>query len=342
MPEFAELSLWTNALVFVAAAAVVWWAGTSLSRYVDAISRKTGIGEALAGMLLLGGITSLPEIAVSTSAGLAGNADLAVSNILGGVALQVVIIAIGDALIPGRPISTQIASPTVLLQGAFSCLLLILVAAAVVVGDIAVFGVGLWSTAILVAGVLMFWMMSRYRQREGWRPTVAPQEAASDQPHDPITLRAAVLRTCAMGAAILVAGYLLARSGEVIAAQTGLGQAFAGAVLVGATTSLPEISTVVGAVRIRRYTLAFADIFGTNIFDVMLVFVIDLAASGPAVLETQGAFAAFGALLGVAVTLLYIVGLVERRNRAAWRLGYDSWAVLGTYACGVGVLYFLR
>lgn len=336
------MPLGINAVLFVVAAAMVWWAGSRLSRTVDIVSRRMGLGEALAGMLLLGGITSLPEIAVSLSAGLAGNADLAVSNVLGGVALQVVILAVGDALLPGRPISSRIGSPTVLLQGVFCCLLLLMVVAAVLLGDRAVLGVGLWSTAIVVAGVLMFWTVSRYRRREAWQPIVAPDREPDSSGDRATSLHSAVLQTCALAVTILVSGYVLARTGEAIAAQTGLGQAFAGAVLVGASTSLPEISTVVGAVRLRRYGMAFADIFGTNLFDVMLIFLVDAVASGEAVLATQGRFAMFGALLGVALTLLYLGGLIERRDRVAGRLGCDSWLVLATYLAGVVVLYQLQ
>jgi cation:H+ antiporter len=56
--QFKDMSLWINVLVFAASAALVWIAGTRVARYADAIARKTGIGHAAAGLLLLAGITS--------------------------------------------------------------------------------------------------------------------------------------------------------------------------------------------------------------------------------------------------------------------------------------------
>jgi cation:H+ antiporter len=153
MPDFSSWSPWMNAMVFIAAAVVVWWAGSRLTRYADAISDITGLGEAMVGMLVLGGVTSLPEIAVSVTASLDDNADLAVSNLLGGVALQVVIIAVGDALLRGRAITAQVPSPTVLLQGIFSCVMLIAVAMGIVAGETELFGVGAWTTGLLVGGL---------------------------------------------------------------------------------------------------------------------------------------------------------------------------------------------
>lgn len=328
MLGFANYSIWINIGVFVLAAAAVWWAGTRLTRYADAISEMTGLGQALIGMLLLGGITSLPEIAVAVTAGIAGNAGLAVSNILGGVALQVVIICVGDALLRGQAITFQIARPTVLLQAVFSCLLLCMVVAGVLVGGVSVFGVGLWSSAILLAGILLMWLISRYKNDQSWRPEPEPDHEKGEQEGKPESLGKAVLLTSGMGVVILVAGFLLSKTGDAIAGQTGISENFVGATLVGLATSLPEISTVVTAVRIKRYMMALSDIFGTNIFDLMLIFLIDLAYAGPAVMDEQGSFAAFGAVLGIIVTLIYVSGLIERRDRTLSRLGVDSWAVL--------------
>ncbi|GHA73992.1 sodium:calcium antiporter [Cognatilysobacter bugurensis] len=342
MPEFHSLALELNLATFAVAAAVVWWAGTKLTAHADAIARITGIGHAVVGMLLLGGITSLPEIAVSVTAGLRGSADFAVSNLLGGVALQVAIIAIGDALLGERALTAQVPRPTVLLQAVFSCLLLALFAAAVLVGDVAVAGVGAWSLAIALTGAAMFWIISRNGDREPWQATPAPKPEAPAETADDPSLTRALWMTGAMGAVVLVAGWALAGTGEAIAAQSGLGSSFVGATLVGFATSLPEISTVVAAVRIRRYTMAFADIFGTNVFDLMLVLLIDAVAPGGPVLASQGPFAAFAAVLGIVVTLLYVAGLIERRDRSYLRLGVDSWAVLIAYFGGAVALYGLR
>lgn len=50
----------------------------------------------------------------------------------------------------------------------------------------------------------------------------------------------------------------------------------------------------------------------------------------------------FAATLGMVVTCIYLIGLLERRDRTFLRMGYDSAAVLVTYAVGVVGLYFLR
>ena len=98
MGIFENVPLPANIAVFVVAAIIVWIAGTRLSLYADAIARRTGIGQAALGVLLLGGVTSLPEIAVAGSAAISGAGALAVNNLLGGFTMQVAILAVADAV----------------------------------------------------------------------------------------------------------------------------------------------------------------------------------------------------------------------------------------------------
>ncbi|WP_187830196.1 hypothetical protein [Siccirubricoccus phaeus] len=141
---------------------------------------------------------------------------------------------------------------------------------------------------------------------------------------------------------ILAAGYLLSETGAAAAAKTGLGSAFFGAPLLAVATSLPEISAMVGAVRLRRYEMAIGDVFGTNLFNAALLFLIDVLAPGEPVLMQVGAFSAFGALLGIVLTVIFMAGVIERRDRTIPCMGWDSLAALVCYGLGVAVLWSLR
>ncbi|HEX2167661.1 MAG TPA: hypothetical protein VHG09_10560 [Longimicrobiales bacterium] len=332
---------------FGAAAAIVWFAGTHLARYADAISERSGLGQALTGLLLLGGITSLPEVATSVTAGLRDNAPLAVNNILGGVALQVVVLAVADAAIGRNALSAVIAHPNVLLIATFDVMLLGLVATGIATGDTAVIGVGIWPAIIAAFYLLAVWRIHRYSGRDTWRAQPQQDPAGESRPSverdaSDLGTTQIALRTTVAAIAVLGAGYVLASRGESIAETSGLGGSFVGAVLVAMATSLPEVSTAIEAVRLRRPVLAFADVFGTNLFDIALIFVIDIAYGGQPVLNEVGTFSLVAALLGIILTTVYLAGLIERRDRVILRMGVDSVAVVVIYCAGLVLLYHLR
>ena len=82
--------------IFVAAAAAVWAAGIQLSNTTDVLSVRLGLGEALGGLLLLAIATNLPEIAITASAALRHDLGIAIGNILGGIAIQTVVLVALD------------------------------------------------------------------------------------------------------------------------------------------------------------------------------------------------------------------------------------------------------
>jgi len=345
MFDFAGLPVLANLGIFALAGAAVWFAGTRLAGYADEIAQLTGLGSAMAGMILLAGITSLPEIAVSVSAGFSGSAQLAANNILGSIALQVVVLALGDWVLGGRALSFVVGKPEVLLQGIFGAVLLAVVCGAIAAGDHAFLGAGIWTLGLTVGSFLLLWFVANADQseRSGWVPQDMPDLGdVTGEKNPPGTLPRAITMTATMAAIILVAGFLLARTGDTLATQSGLGGSFIGATLLGLATSLPEISTLVAAIRLKRYSMAFGNIFGSNIFNIALIWLIDLAYPGGPVLNEVGAFSQVAASLGIVLTLLYVAGLVERRNRTLGRLGLESWAVIVTYLGGVAVLFSLR
>ena len=76
----------------------MWYAGIKLSDTTDVLATRLHLGEALGGLILLAIATNLPEIAITVSAALAGNLGIAIGNILGGIAIQTVVLVALDAV----------------------------------------------------------------------------------------------------------------------------------------------------------------------------------------------------------------------------------------------------
>ncbi len=345
MPDFASLSLPLNAAIFAGAAVFVWLAGARLAAYADEISRRSGLGEALMGLLLLAGVTSLPEIATSVTAASVGNAPLAVNNLLGSISMQVAVLAVGDFIYGKRALTSVVPDPTVILQGSLNICLLCGVAIAAIIGDYALGGAGWWTWGLAIAAIYSVHKLVEADRREPWIANVADKDA-SERFEDEIPLQASnaglAIRTALAAIIILTAGSLVAMTGDAIADQSGLGSSFMGYAFVAIATSLPEASTVFASMKRGLYTMAISDILGTNILNVALLLLVDLIAPQAAVMSEVGDFSAVAALLAAAVTGLFLMGLAERRDRAYLRMGVDSIAVLATYVGGLVILFSLK
>ncbi len=141
---------------------------------------------------------------------------------------------------------------------------------------------------------------------------------------------------------VLVAGWAVSTTGDALAAQTGLGSSFVGATLVAIATSLPEISTTAGAVKVGAHTMAVANIFGTNSLECGLLFLSDLAYREGPIIDTVDRSAQFAATLAAVLTCFYLWGLLERRDKSILGMGIDSFLVLTGWLLGMIMLYHLR
>lgn len=343
---------WGNLLAFAVAAAAIWWAGTRLERYADVIARRTGLGHAFTGMLLLAAATSMPEVATTiTAIVILDNPSLAVHNLLGAVALQIGILALADGVARKRGALTYFSPRFVLLVEGVGLVLLLQIAVVGLTGGgvPTVLSISAWSVVLAAAYVAMMYLVHRYRGQPRWTPTQAddvpegaPPPEPDDADRDGRSLRSIWIRFGAMSLIVLAGGWLAAQAADSLAEQSGLGSAFLGATLLAAASSLPEISTTFAASRHGRYTVAISNVFGSGAFNVTLLVVADVLYRGGSVLAHAEHTLVFIAAIATIMTCLYLWGLLEREDRVVWRLGWDSIAAVLTYVGGMTVLYFIQ
>jgi cation:H+ antiporter len=341
------------ALVFLAAAAVIWVAGIQLSRQTDVLSTRLHLGAALGGLILLALATNLPEIAIVASAALSGNVGVAVGNILGGIAIQTVVLVALDAFgVRGqRPLTYRAASLVLVLEGlAVIAVLAVVVAGAQLPDEVIVWRVTPEAVLIAAVWVVSLLLVQRAGRNLPWQESgEAPDNQEPPRGHsrqkneqDATDEGVSTARAGAIfgGAAVatLVAGVVLERSGDAIAADIGLSGVLFGATILAAATALPELSTGLTSVRAGDFQLAVSDIFGGNAF-LPVLFLVATLLSGKAVLPQAQATDIYLTAVGVGLTAVYVVGLLFRPTRRIARMGVDSLVVLILYAVAIAGLF---
>ena len=326
--------------VFIASACAIWFAGIQLSRTTDEIDSRFGLGQALGGLILLAFATNLPEIAIVSAAAVQHNFDIATGNILGGIAIQtLVLVALDGFGVPRRPLTNATESLVQVLEGTLVIAVLavaigaILLPKSVVVGRIdpsALLIVLLWA-----GGLYLVWRASKslpWKATGGAGPDAGARRRAKAR--KPRSTGVTLGIFAAAGLVTLAAGVFIEESGSAIATQIHLNGAVFGGTVLAAATALPELSTGLAAVHIEDFELAVSDIFGGNAFLPVLFFPATLLA-GQSVLGSAAKTDAFLAVLGILLTAVYVAGLVIRPKRQYLRLGPDSLVVLILYGAGI-------
>ena len=340
-------------LIFLAAAVAIWVAGIELSNQTDVLSTRLHLGAALGGLILLALATNLPEIAIVASASLSGNVGVAVGNILGGIAIQtVVLVALDGFGVRGRrPLTYRAASLVLVLEGlAVVAVLAVVVAGTQLPADLMVWRVTPEALLIAVVWVVSLLLVQRAGRSLPWHESgEAPDNQEDPRGHSQAKAEAdAAARgiSTARSAAIfgvaavvtLVAGVVLEQSGDAAAEHIGLSGVLFGATVLAAATSLPEVSTGLTSVRKGDFQLAISDIFGGNAF-LPVLFLLATLLSGRAVLPQARTSDIYLTAVGVVLTAVYITGLLFRPTRRIARIGIDSFVVLVLYAFAVAGLF---
>ncbi len=347
------LSLPLLLLTFAAAAAAVWVAGIQLSNQTDVLSVRLHLGSALGGLILLAVATNLPEIAIVVTASLSGNVGVAVGNILGGIAIQTVVLVVLDAVgVRGkRPLTYQAASLVLVLEAALVvAVLAVVVAGSQLPANLIVLRLTPGPVLITILWVAGLFLLRRAGRSLPWHESgQAPDGQDRPRGHKTrhtehvattkgtSTTKAALIFA---GAAVvtLIAGVVLERSGDAIADHIGLSGVLFGATVLAAATSLPEVSTGITSVRNGDYQLAVSDIFGGNAF-LPVLFLPATLLSGKSVLPQAQNTDIYLTALAILLTLVYAAGLLFRPRRRTLRMGADSIVVLVLYAIGVAGLF---
>ena len=142
---------------------------------------------------------------------------------------------------------------------------------------------------------------------------------------------------------ILFAGTKLARYGDALSEKTRLGQIWIGLVLLAFITSVPELSTGIGAVTLvsdkaLAPDLAIGTIMGSCIFNVLIVAWLDVVYRREPVLSKASPNHMISALMGIiliSIAALAIFGGDRISGLALGWLGVPSIAVILVYLIGV-------
>jgi cation:H+ antiporter len=325
---------------FLVLGALIFAVASRLARAADAIADTTGLGRAWIGVILLGASTSLPEVTTDINASLLEVPDIGVGDLMGSTLANMLILALLDLVYARERILQKVAVNHAVV-GLLAIAVTMIAGIAISTGGFGRIGhVGIESlliAAVYLLGMRVFYQLTQTASA-GLIPD-APAEAGRESAAGRrARLRGALWTFALAAAALVVVTPLLVLSAEALSIESGLSQTFIGTLLVGITTSFPEMAATVAAVRLGAVDLAVGNIFGSNAFNMCVLLFMDIAyVDGPVLAAVSRAHVLTAQLAALSLSF-GLLGLMSRLEQRSAVTRFGSILVVGCYAAGVWLL----
>jgi cation:H+ antiporter len=303
-------------LQLVAGLAFLLAGGDFLVRGSVAVAERLGVSPLVIGVTLVGFGTSSPELVACLQAALAGAPGIALGNVVGSnIANVLLILGLGAVLAPidVQPGSFRRDGPVTLLASLGFALLCLRPE------------IGRIEGVLLLAGLLVYtaWCFAAERKAGGITEADLVPPAGRSLPTS---------LAIALGglAAILLGARLLVDGAVEIAQLWGVSDAVIGVSIVAIGTSLPELATTLAAARKGALDVAFGNIIGSNLFNILGIagvtaLVVPLRV--PPEIATFDVWVMFGTAV-FAVAFAITSWRVIRLEGAALLLAYGAYLLL--------------
>ncbi len=297
--------------LFVAGGLVGLYFGAEwLLRGAIAVAQKLAIPTLIVSLVIVGFGTSMPELLVSVRAALTGSSDIALGNVVGSNAANILLIVGACAMIfPITHWDKGVKRDTYVMIGA--AILLLGLTQFPTIGRLA---------GLLMVVALLAYIVYAYVQGKGSLDELADEDVRHE------TLGTGFMTVLILGglATLFVGAELLVRGATSLARDFGVSEAVIGLTVVAVGTSLPELATGVMSALRKHSDIMIGNIVGSNIFNILFILGVTSVIQPIAVAPRFGSFdvpVMLAVTLGFAFLLLAHLG-VRRLTAGAMLVAY--------------------
>ena len=242
----------------------------------SSVAKRLHVPSIIIGLTIVAMGTSLPETAVSVSASLTGNNELAVSNVVGSNIFNLMVVIGVCAVLATVNVAKETIKRDIPLS--LICAALLMLLGIIGLGDKSGMTLGHLDGVILLgffAGYIFYMIKIALKaSREGRKVEI---EGGLDEDIKLISVPLSILFIVGGAAAIAVGGDITVDAAARIAGDLGMSQTLIGLTIIAMGTSLPELVTSIVASRKDEVDMALGNVIGSNIFNIL--FVLGVAAA---------------------------------------------------------------
>ena len=278
-----------DGIFFLVLAVLTAFVSIKLSYYGDVLSKQTKISTAFVGGLLIAAITSLPEFVTSISAVILDNPSLSFGDILGSNMFNIFALSIYNLLFLKRFIFSNSKSTFL-----YECIILLI--------EYIFILLNLRILTTIVLFVLYFLYAFKVSKSENKEEKIDKKE------------KHPLIKFIFVGIILIILSILLTLQADKLThIYPHISSSTIGAILLGITTSLPEVVSTFALIKYNNYDMAIANILGSNIFNFLVLSISDLFNDNSIynMVDINSKMYLYG---GIIITIILLISLIKKNR----------------------------
>lgn len=282
-----------DGIFFLLLAFLVAFSSIKLSYYGDALSKQTKLGSAFIGGLLIASITSLPEFITSISAVLIDNPALSFGDILGSNMFNIFVLSIYNIWFFKQDLFKNTSKKYMI-----ECIILITEYLLIIVATYIDF--------VDIVTVFLLFLYFIY--------TVKVIRNKDDENSIYTKEKYIVLKFILFSTALIILSILLTLEADKIThIYPKISSSSVGAILLGITTSLPEVVSTYALIKYKNYNMAISNILGSNIFNFLVLAISDIFIGHNHIYNYTDIYSYMYLYGGFVITTLLLICISKKR-----------------------------
>ncbi len=300
-----------------------------LSYYADLLSKTSKVSKALIGGILLAGVTALPEFVTCLSAVFLANPALALGDVLGSNFFNIFIIAFFDLFFLKKFMFRKLSKNHYIVYILLITNYIFMYLFAHDLLSLSLLGIGLPSLIIFITYFIYVRKIASNDSKD------LEKDSSKNVKNLPLKLFIAALLM------VISSIFLTFLVNKISLMYPAFSSSLIGAILLGITTSLPEVITFYTLITLNNYDLAQANIIGSNLFNLFVLGVSDFFLKGSSIYTYFDNDSLLILKLGILATSLCFIHHFKKFNSKKFLYLLPSLAIVFCYLIFWG-LKFLR
>lgn len=273
-----------DGIFFLVLAFFTIYTSIKLSYYGDKLSRQSKLGSAFIGGLLIASITSLPEFVTSLSAVIFDNPTLSFGDIVGSNMFNIFVLAVYNIYFFNSNFFKDTSKKHLI-----ECLILFIDYIFIIIGT---FNVVIDYISVVLIIMYIMYMLFIFKSEKG--------EEKRENKEKYIIVKF-ILTAFVM---IILSIFLTYQADKISKIYPNFSSSSIGAILLGITTSLPEVVTTFALIKFNNFDMAISNMLGSNIFNFLVLSFADIFIKNDHIYNYSDRYSLFYLIGGLLITLL--------------------------------------